>query len=65
MRADSDGQFLVSADAGRTWERRGRIDGEPYKVRAIDAERAFVALSDGTILATADGGRTFVTRFRP
>jgi hypothetical protein len=65
MRADADGQFQVSADGGRTWERRGRIDGEPYKVRAIDAERAFVALSDGTILETKDGGRTFATRFRP
>jgi photosystem II stability/assembly factor-like uncharacterized protein len=65
MRADSDGRFFVSADAGRTWERRGRIDGEPYKVRAVDAERAFVALSDGTILVTEDGGRTFATRFAP
>jgi hypothetical protein len=65
MRADADGQFQVSADGGRTWERRGRIEGEPYKVRALDAERAFVALSDGTILETKDGGRTFATRFEP
>ena len=65
MRADADGQFQVSADGGRTWERRGRIEGEPYKVRAVDAERAFVALSDGTILATEDGGRSFATRFEP
>lgn len=65
MRADADGQFLVSADGGRTWERRARITGEPYKVRALDAERAFVALSDGTIVETKDGGRTFTTRFEP
>jgi photosystem II stability/assembly factor-like uncharacterized protein len=65
MRADADGQFLISSDGGTTWERRGRIDGEPYKVRAMDAERAFVALSDGTIVETKDGGRTFATRFRP
>ena len=65
MRADADGQFQVSADGGRTWERRGRIDGEPYKVRAIDAETAFVALSDGSILETEDGGKTFKDRFRP
>jgi photosystem II stability/assembly factor-like uncharacterized protein len=65
MRADANGQFHVSPDGGRTWERRGRIDGEPYKVRAIDADRAFVALGDGTIVETKDGGRTFTTRFRP
>lgn len=65
MRADKDGLFQVSADGGQTWERRGRIEGEPYKVRAVDAEHAFVALSDGTILETKDGGRSFEERFRP
>lgn len=65
MRADRDGLFQVSSDGGQTWERRGRIDGEPYAIRAIDAERAFVALSDGTILETTDGGRSFAERFRP
>ncbi|HEV2812902.1 MAG TPA: YCF48-related protein [Solirubrobacteraceae bacterium] len=65
MRADKDGLFQVSTDGGQTWERRGRIEGEPYKVRAIDAERAFVALSDGTILETTDGGKSFEERFRP
>jgi len=65
MRADKDGLFQVSTDGGQTWERRGRIEGEPYKVRAVDAENAFVALSDGTILETTDGGRTFEDRFRP
>ena len=65
MRADGDGQFYVSPDGGATWERRGRIEGEPYKVRAQDADRAFVALGDGTIVETKDGGRTFATRFAP
>ena len=65
MRADKDGLFQVSSDGGQTWERRGRIEGEPYKLRAVEAERAFVALSDGTILETTDGGRTFEERFRP
>jgi hypothetical protein len=65
MRADKDGLFQVSSDGGQTWERRGRIEGEPYKIRALDAERAFVALSDGTILETTDGGRSFEDRFRP
>ncbi|HEX2084585.1 MAG TPA: YCF48-related protein [Solirubrobacteraceae bacterium] len=65
MRADKDGVFQVSSDGGESWERRSRLDGEPYKVRALDAERAFVALSDGTILETTDGGRSFEERFRP
>jgi hypothetical protein len=65
MRADKDGLFQVSSDGGQTWERRGRIEGEPYKVRALDAERAFVALSDGTILETTDGGKSFEEKFRP
>ena len=65
MRADKDGLLQVSSDGGQTWERRGRIEGEPYKIRAIDGDRAFVALSDGTILETTDGGRTFEERFRP
>ena len=65
MRADKDGLFQVSADGGQTWERRGRIEGEPYKVVAKGPERAFVALSDGTILETTDGGKSFEERFRP
>jgi len=65
MRSDKDGLFQVSRDGGQTWERRGRIDGEPYKIRAVDAEHAFIALSDGTILETTDAGRSFKERFRP
>ena len=65
MRADKDGLFQVSSDGGSTWERRGRIEGEPYKLRALDAEHAFIALSDGTIVETTDGGRSFEERFKP
>ena len=65
MRADRDGTFRVSSDAGQAWEERGQIDGEPYKVLAVDAERAYVALSDGTILESNDAGRTFEERFTP
>ncbi len=65
LRADKDGLFQVSTDGGQTWERRGRIDGEPYKVVATSADRAFVALSDGTIVETEDGGRSFEVRYKP
>jgi hypothetical protein len=65
MRADQDGSFMISDDGGRTWDRAGRIPGEPYKLLALDDQHAFVALSDGSILETKDGGRTFEDRFRP
>jgi len=65
MRADQDGLFQVSEDGGQTWQRAGRIDGEPYEVRATSPQAAFVALSDGTIVETTDGGRSFTDRFRP
>jgi hypothetical protein len=65
MRADSDGQFYVSSDGGQTWELTGPLDGEPYKVLAVDAKHAFVALSDGTIMETKDGGKGWEARFRP
>ncbi len=65
LRADADGLVQTSGDGGSTWERAGRVDGEPYKLRAVDADRAFLALSDATILETRDRGRTFTERFRP
>lgn len=65
MRADKDGTFLLSTNGGESFQRRGRMEGEPYKVVARGPERAFVALSDGTILETTDGGRSFETRYRP
>ena len=65
LRADSDGIFMVSTDGGDSWERRSRIDGEPYKVVAKSADNAFVALSDGTIIETKDGGRSFEERYKP
>ena len=65
MRADKDGTFLLSTNGGESFQRRGRLEGEPYKVVARGPERAFVALSDGTILETTDGGRSFEERYRP
>ena len=65
MRADQDGTFMISGDGGQTWDRVGRIPGEPYKILALDDQHAFIALSDGTIVETKDGGRSFEDRFRP
>ena len=65
MRADKDGTFMVSGDGGQTWDRVGRVPGEPYKILALDAQHAFIALSDGSIVETKDGGKSFDDRFRP
>jgi len=65
MRADKDGTFLLSTNGGESFQARGRMEGEPYKVVARGPERAFVALSDGTVLETTDGGRSFEERYRP
>jgi hypothetical protein len=65
MRTDEDGRFQVSGDGGEMWERRGHIDGGPYEVVSLSADRAFVALSDGTILETTDGGWPFEERCAP
>lgn len=64
MRADRDGSFRVSPDGGRSWEQRGDLGSEPYRVKALDGRNAFVALSDGSITATTDGGRTWKLVFR-
>ncbi len=64
MRADRDGTFQVSKDRGRTWEERGSVGGEPYRIKALDADRAYVALSDGSIVETTDGGRMWKVLFK-
>lgn len=64
-RAERDGTIQRSRDGGRRWERVGSVPGEPYKFKALGAERLLLALSDGTIVRTADGGRTWTEAFRP
>ena len=64
-RADKDGTIRVSSDGGDTWEDVGRVDGEPYKFKAIDAKHLYLALSDGTIVETTDGGRSWKAVFEP
>jgi len=65
VRATKDGVVSVSRDRGARWERVGEVDGEPYKLRAVDARHLYLALSDGSILETRDGGATWEDVFRP
>ena len=48
-----------------SWEPVGRVPGEPYKFKAMDAEHLYLALSDGTITETRDGGARWEAAFRP
>ena len=64
-RAQRDGTVERSRDGGGSWERVGRVAGEPYKFKALGPERLDLALSDGTIVSTEDGGKQWTTAFRP
>ncbi len=64
-RAQRDGTVERSRNGGGSWERVGRVAGEPYKFKALGAEKLDLALSDGTIVSTEDGGKQWKTAFRP
>jgi len=65
LRADEDGTVLASTDRGQSFTPVGKVPGEPYKFKSIDAQRHYLALSDGTIVETKDAGRTWKTTFAP
>ena len=65
FRALRDGSVQRSTDGGATWRTTGRIDGEPYRVKAMSADELYVVVGDGTILHTRDGARTWEPAFRP
>lgn len=65
FRALKDGSVQRSADDGATWRTTGRIDGEPYRVKAMSADELYLVIGDGTILHSRDGARTWEPAFRP
>jgi hypothetical protein len=64
-RALKDGTVERSSDSGDTFKAAGRVDGEPYKFKAISKDELYLALSDGTIMHTTDGATTWKAVFRP
>ncbi len=64
-RAVKDGSVQRSADDGTSWETVGRVDGEPYRMKAVSREELYVVIGDGTILHTRDGGRSWEEAFSP
>ena len=64
-RALKDGTVERSGDGGETWQDAGRVNGEPYKFKAIGRDELYLALSDGTIMHTTDAAKTWRTVFSP
>lgn len=64
-RALKDGSVQRSSDGGTSWETTARVDGEPYRFKAVSRDEAYLALGDGTILRTRDGARSWDEAFRP
>ena len=65
FRAQKDGTFERSSDRGERWERVGSLDGEPWRLHAVDERTLYAAMSDGAIMGTEDGGRTWEAVFEP
>jgi hypothetical protein len=59
------GQTFASSDAGRVFEKRGEIGGEPAAFLAHAPDELYVALHDGTIERSADGGASWTVRSTP
>lgn len=59
---EPDGTVHFSADAGATWIRKGRIDGQVQAIAAVkggDGNPWIWAATDGGIIVSTDGGATF------
>lgn len=65
IRANRDGTVLASDDRGGTFTPVGKLDGEPWRLKALDANHMYAALADGTVQETRDGGKTWRTVFEP
>jgi hypothetical protein len=58
-RADGVGTISVSADGADSWKPVGRVEGEPARLKALDARHLYVALKTGAILESRDGARSW------
>jgi len=59
----ADGQVWHSRDAAGTWQRPGRVGGQPEALLA-DQGRLYAAVAELGIISSADGGRTWQLRYR-
>jgi photosystem II stability/assembly factor-like uncharacterized protein/predicted small secreted protein len=61
---DGDGRVARSADAGKTFDPVGSIDGPPSAF-VSHGRQLYAALGDGNILRSTDGGANWVLRAAP
>jgi hypothetical protein len=59
----ADGQVWHSPDAAKTWQRPGRVGGQPEALLA-DQGQLYAAVVEVGILGSADGGRSWQLRYR-
>jgi photosystem II stability/assembly factor-like uncharacterized protein len=59
-----NGQVWHSPDAARTWQRPGRVGGQPEALLAHQ-DRLYAAVMELGIVSSADGGRSWQLRYRP
>jgi hypothetical protein len=60
----ADGQVWRSRDAARSWQRPGRLGGQPEALLAHES-RLYAAVSGQGIVSSADGGRSWQVEYRP
>jgi photosystem II stability/assembly factor-like uncharacterized protein len=58
-----DGQVWRSADAARTWQRAGRLGGQPEALLVHD-QRLYAAVAGQGILSSADRGQSWQVQYR-
>jgi photosystem II stability/assembly factor-like uncharacterized protein len=59
----ADGQVWHSRDQAKTWQRAGRVGGEPEALLANQG-RLYAAVVELGIVSSADGGRSWQLRYR-
>lgn len=64
FRADAAGTVAVSADGADSWRPVGRVEGEPARLKALDAKHLYVALKSGAILESLDGAKSWKPVYR-
>jgi photosystem II stability/assembly factor-like uncharacterized protein len=64
-RADGAGTVAVSADGADSWQPVGRVEGEPARLKALDAQHLYLALESGAILESRDGAKSWKSVYQP
>jgi len=59
----ADGQVWHSPNAAKTWQRPGRVGGQPEAL-LVDQGRLYAAVVEQGIVSSADGGRSWQLRYR-